>query len=545
MVKKDTPVVLLMNGPNLNMLGKRSKTHYGSFTFEQVEIAFKAKASSLGVDCAFFQSNDEGQLVTAIHEAMKYASGIVLNAGAHTHYSYAILDAIEVCGLPVMEVHISNVHRREAFRHISVIQQACVDQVFGLGLDSYLVGLEKLVKEHIFTDRGGFSDVPDSEKGKVELSDLRSKISEVDGELMKVFNKRMSISAQVGRYKLQNGSKKVYDPDREAEVIELVRQRTDEGLSSQVDSLMKTILRISRERQYDILLPEEKGWEQGKLIKKAGTSLTHVKHVVFAGTQGSYSEMAAIALFPEEKRDAVPTFSEACNLVMQQKADIAILPLENTTAGTVDDVYHLLQTEDIYIVSATSVRVSHKLAIVPGAELSDIRTVTSHPQGISQCSNAISEHGWETKASGNTAFAAQEVAKKGDKSLAAIASEDAALRNGLTILPLDICNSSYNRTRFIAISRKPVILPRSNRISILMHISHQSGSLVSALQVFSDRGLNLCSIISRPIPDVPWEYAFFLDFQCEKEQEAALLSLYQLSQEMPYLKFLGWYEDLS
>ena len=545
MTKKDTPVILLMNGPNLNMLGKRSKTHYGSFTLEQVEIAFKAKASSLGVDCAFFQSNDEGKLVTAIHEAMNYASGIVLNAGAHTHYSYAIMDAIEVCGLPVMEVHISNVHRREAFRHISVIQQACVGQVFGLGLDSYLVGLEKLVNEHIFKDKGGFSDVPDADKGNEELLALRAKITETDGELMKVFNKRMSISAQVGRYKLQNGQKRVFDADREEEVIELARQRTDSELGSQVNSLMKTILRISRERQYDILLPEAKDWEQGDLIKDAAKSLSHVKKVVFAGAQGSYSEIAAMSMFPEEERTAVSTFSEACNLVLEKKADAAILPLENTTAGTVDDVYHLLQKEDLYIVSATSVRVSHKLAVIPGTDISEIRTVTSHPQGLSQCSNAISQYGWDMKTSGNTAFAAQEVAKKGDKSLAAIASEDAALRNGLTVLELDICNSSYNRTRFVAICRKPVITSKANRISILMHISHQSGSLVSALQVFSDRGLNLCSIISRPIPDVPWEYAFFLDFQCEKEREAALLSLYQLSQEMPYLKFLGWYEDLS
>src|SRR5665648_441554 len=151
MVDKDTiPVILLINGPNLNMLGKRSKEHYGSFTLPQVEGAFRTKAEALGVKPVFFQSNDEGAIVTAIQESMEYAAGIVINAGAYTHYSYAILDSLLLCGLPVMEVHISNIHKREPFRNVSVIQPACVGQIYGLGLDSYLVGLEKLVNEHVF-----------------------------------------------------------------------------------------------------------------------------------------------------------------------------------------------------------------------------------------------------------------------------------------------------------------------------------------------------------------------------------------------------------
>ena len=154
----EKPVILLINGPNLNMLGKRSRAHYGSFTLEQVQSAFKTKADALGVEARFFQSNDEGRIVTAIQDAMGYAQGIVINAGAHTHYSYAILDAIELCGLPVMEVHISNIHRREAFRNISVIQPACVGQIYGLGLDSYLVGLEKLCREHILNKNDASND---------------------------------------------------------------------------------------------------------------------------------------------------------------------------------------------------------------------------------------------------------------------------------------------------------------------------------------------------------------------------------------------------
>ena len=143
------PVVLLVNGPNIDMLGKRDPAQYGTFTLADVEKAFAAKCDELGVEPRFFQSGCEGELCHAIHEAMDYAAGIVLNAGAYTHYSYALLDALLLAKVPTMEVHISDVDSREPFRRVSVIRPACVGRVAGLGLDSYLVGLEKLVREHV------------------------------------------------------------------------------------------------------------------------------------------------------------------------------------------------------------------------------------------------------------------------------------------------------------------------------------------------------------------------------------------------------------
>ena len=143
------PVVLLLNGPNLDMLGRRDPAQYGTFTLADVEKAFAAKCEELGVESRFFQSGCEGELCHAIHEAMDYASGIVLNAGAYTHYSYALLDAILLAKVPTMEVHISDIRSREPFRRVSVIRPACVGRVAGLGLDSCLVGPEPLVRGHI------------------------------------------------------------------------------------------------------------------------------------------------------------------------------------------------------------------------------------------------------------------------------------------------------------------------------------------------------------------------------------------------------------
>lgn len=578
---KDTmPVILLINGPNLNMLGKRSKEHYGSFTLSQVEDAFRTRAKELGVEPAFFQSNDEGAIVTAIQESMGYASGIVINAGAYTHYSYAILDALLLCGLPVMEVHISNIHKRELFRSVSVIQPACVGQISGLGLDSYLVGLEKLVHDYIFPEITGnnasrvipkpenASSVPTVAVAEEEeasaaaehtpvlepevaaavteqntvLSELRKQISQVDVELMNIFNRRMDLAEEIAHTKIRSKTS-VYDARREAEVSDLARKRAGDDMATRVDSLMKTMMRISREKQYDILMPGDRNWKIGLALEAAGTSLDFIKTAAYGGTRGSYSEQAVQKLFPDASKMEVHTFSQACELVLSGEADAAVLPLENTTAGTVDNVYELLQKKSLHIVRATSIAVAHTLAVLPGTKLSDIRTVTSHPQAISQCSEIISKHGWDSVPSDNTAFAAEEVKKRGDSSLAAISSEESARRNGLEILPVEICNAASNQTRFIAVAKELVITPDADRISTLMHLPHRSGALVAALEIFADRGLNLTSIFSRPIQNTPGEYSFFLDFVCPAMGKDALLALYQLTSEMPFVKVLGWYVE--
>ncbi len=549
MAKNLIPVVLLINGPNLNLLGKRSREHYGTFTLEQVQSAFRTRAQALGVEARFFQSNSEGDIVTAIQEAMQYADGIVINAGAHTHYSYAIMDAIEASGLPVMEVHISNIHKREPFRNVSVIRQACVGQIYGLGLDSYLVGLEKLCREHIFSKRpeqvagASHSASPSESAGQGEnLTDLRARISDVDAELMRVFNQRMDLAERIAHLKVLSNTA-VYDAARESEVSDLARQRAGEDMATRVDSLMKTMMRISRERQYDILMKTDTDWPIGRDLAGAGHSLDHVTVVAYGGTEGSYSEFAAKKLFPDKELLSARTFSGACEYLSEQKADVAVLPLENAVVGSVDNVFELLQKKNLYIVRATSVEVKHRLAVLPGTRPEDIRRVTSHPQGLSQCSEAIIRNGWETVVSDNTAFSAQEVARLQDPALAAISSEEAARINGLEILPVEICNGDRNRTRFIVVSKDLIITPDADRISTLMHLPHRSGALVSALQVFADRGLNLSAISSRPIPGTPGEYAFFLDFMCPSMGQEALLALYQLSSEMPYVKVLGWYVE--
>jgi chorismate mutase/prephenate dehydratase len=533
--------ILLINGPNLNMLGKRDPAQYGNFTLQDVENAFIVKAEELGFNARFFQSNIEGEIVTAIHEAMDYAAGIVINAGAYTHYSYALLDAIQLAKIPVMEVHISDISKREPFRRISVIQEACVGQISGLGLNSYLVGLEQLVNIHILKNE---ESAASSRPLKVAsgMESLRNKINEIDTLLINLFHQRMAVSEKVAAEKSSSGAP-VYDADREDRVYQAARDMAPAEMKDAAASLMRTVLRLSRARQYEILLPQLRNQTATAILpQEADGSLDFVKKVSFGGTAGSYSEMAAKHLFPEAECTPAWSFSDACIKVMEGEADVAVLPLANTSGGDVDAVYRLLQ-QHLFIARSTEIRVEHVLAVLPGTELDDIKTVVSHPQALAQCSQIITDRHWTAEQAENTAYAPADVLKRNDKSVAAICSSEAADAHGLETLPLQVSDTNCNKTRFIAVVKKLIVTPDASRLSIIMHLPHRIGALASALEVFSDKGLNLSAISSQPVPDRPWEYAFFIDISARALDTAALSVICQLSYELPRMQILGWYGE--
>jgi 3-dehydroquinate dehydratase-2 len=137
--------IAVINGPNLNLLGEREPEIYGRLTLDELEAAVATYAAGHDVEIGFFQSNSEGVIIDQLHRLRAWADGIIINPGAYTHYSYAIRDALVAIRIPAVEVHLSDISTREPFRQISVTADACIAQIAGLGLDSYLRGVDRLL----------------------------------------------------------------------------------------------------------------------------------------------------------------------------------------------------------------------------------------------------------------------------------------------------------------------------------------------------------------------------------------------------------------
>lgn len=244
--------VWLINGPNLNLLGQRDPTQYGTFTLCDVESTCQKLATKLGVQLTCFQSNSESAIIERIHAALHRIDGLLINPGAFTHTSYAIRDAIELTHLPTLEIHISDIHHREPFRSISVIRPVCIDQIAGHGLQSYCIALQKLV-EHLTIPRESAPQTSACVSDpKTALASLREQISALDAELLQHFSHRMRLIEAVATVKQKN-QLPVYQPEREQEVLTWAQAQVHPTDREAVVCLMQTLLKLSRDRQNEIL----------------------------------------------------------------------------------------------------------------------------------------------------------------------------------------------------------------------------------------------------------------------------------------------------
>ncbi|MCH5287005.1 MAG: prephenate dehydratase [Christensenellaceae bacterium] len=264
--------------------------------------------------------------------------------------------------------------------------------------------------------------------------------------------------------------------------------------------------------------------------------------IAFPGTAGSFSHAAALTAFPEGDCAGYATFPEAAQAVLDSQADYALLPIENSSAGAVLATYALLEKLPLHIVGEVMKPVRHQLLGVPGATLSGIRRIDSHPQAIAQCDEFLQGMpDVRIVPSGNTAISAREVAASGDATRAAIASLEAAEEYGLTVLARDIQTSGANTTRFVVLSKHPVPLGTPDKASIIFTVNNEIGALAKVLTTFAEHGLNMSRIESRPMPETTFVYFFCADF--EGEMDAAHLSR-AMEQARPHvgeLRLLGVY----
>lgn len=373
------------------------------------------------------------------------------------------------------------------------------------------------------------------------LLELRNKIDGIDREIIRLFEERMAAAEDVAGYKRGVG-KAVLDRTREREKIAAVKQLAHSDFNAQgAEALFGQLMSISRMRQYMLIADEDK---EIFGFKPYAPKITPQTKVVFAGVRGAYGQQAMEGYFGTDIDSFdVPTFKEAVAAVSSGEAEYGILPIENSSTGSITDVYDLLSANHNYIVGEYILKIEHALLGCPGSCISDIKTVYSHPQGLLQCRKFLGEHEFKGISLENTAIAAKKVLEDGDKTQAAVASLRAAKYYGLSVLAEKINDIGNNATRFIIIKHEKVYDETSDKISICFELPHETGSLYHILSHFIFNGLNMSSIESRPIRGMKWRYRFFIDVEGNLADKAVINALTGVRSETEKFRILGNYRS--
>ncbi|MEE0954996.1 MAG: bifunctional chorismate mutase/prephenate dehydratase [Eubacterium sp.] len=375
-----------------------------------------------------------------------------------------------------------------------------------------------------------------------DLEYYRKELDKVDAEIVKLFEERMDLIDGVTEYKIEHG-REVLDPAREERKLSSVADQTSSAFNREgIQELFRQLMAISRKKEYDVMtragaaLPFDQ-YEQVDSLD------FHKARVVFQGVEGAYSFEAMKTFFDDSITSSkVKTWKDAMQMVAGGSADYAVLPIENTTAGSVSDMYDLLPQFENYIVGEQIIRIDHMLMGLQEAKLSDIRKVYSHPQGLAQCKNFLDGHpDWERVPVLNTAMGAEKVARDGDISQAAIASRTAAEYFGLKILQEGGMSAEKNATRFFIVGRKKIFRRDAGKISICFGLPHETGTLYGMLSHIAFNGLNMTKIESRPVPERPFTYRFFIDFEGNLSDPAVQNALRGIQEEAGDLRILGNY----
>lgn len=375
----------------------------------------------------------------------------------------------------------------------------------------------------------------------LDLTQLREEIDSIDDQIVRLFEERMAVSEKVARFKIETG-KPVFDPEREKQKLSsLSRQATGEFNSRGVYELYRQIMSISRKRQYQLISEQQDTkkplFTPVDALKKEGVT------VVFQGVEGAYSYAAMNTFFGKDIRSFhVDTWKDAMEAIKNREADFAVLPIENSTAGIVQDNYDLLTKYDHVIVGEQIIPCQHALVGLPGTSLEQIKDVYSHPQALMQCREFLESHReWTTHEFGNTAAAAKKIAQDGDKTQAAISSPYAAEFFGLSVLKENIYTNAGNSTRFIIVTKEKIYCRSAGKVSVSYELPHESGSLYNSLSHFIYNGLNMTKIESRPIHGRNWEYRFFVDFEGNLSDSAVKNALRGLETETQNFRIHGNY----
>ena len=359
-----------------------------------------------------------------------------------------------------------------------------------------------------------------------QLEKARKIINEVDAEMARLFVRRMEAARLVAEYKQERGLA-IYDAIREEEVVRRNSEKIeDEELREYYVNFLRNNMAVSRSYQSRLM--------QGM-------------RVAYSGTEGAFAHIATENLYPTAEKVAFPDFISAYRAVENGECDVAVLPVENSYNGEVGQVTDLMFSGSLYVNGMYELAVTHDLLTVKGAKLSDIKTVVSHTQALGQCAGYIRRHGFETMEYPNTALAAKYVAELDDISVAAIASESAAEKFGLSVLDHDINESRSNTTRFAVFSRVANHRVKNDtgvHSILLFTVRNEAGALAKAIDVIGQHGFNMRTLRSRPMKELLWQYYFYVEAEGNVQTENGNQMMEELGEFCDRLKFAGTYVKL-
>ena len=378
----------------------------------------------------------------------------------------------------------------------------------------------------------------------MELKDIRNNIDKIDDEILNLFIKRMELAGEVAKSKIQTG-KAINDNTRENEIIYRLASKTPEEFKYYLKELYSTMFSVSKSYQSTLVNKTSKSVEKiNKALLNEDKNLPVSATVACQGVLGANSGVAAKRFIPICDVSYFKNFEGVFTAVDKGLCEYGVLPIENSTAGSVLEVYDLMNKYNFYIARSIRVKISHCLAVLPGATKADVKKVISHQQAINQCANYIKNSKFDAQAVENTAIAAKSVAESNDKTLGALCSKECAEIYGLKILEENVEDNLNNYTRFILISQELNVYEGSDRISIMTSAPHESGSLSKILARFSALRLNLTKIESRPILGSDFEFMFYFDFEGNVQDKGVINLIAEMENSSLIFNFLGDYKEI-
>ncbi|MBQ9113048.1 MAG: prephenate dehydratase [Clostridia bacterium] len=380
----------------------------------------------------------------------------------------------------------------------------------------------------------------------MELTELRNQIDSIDRELVELFKRRMNVSAQVAEYKRQTGMN-VLDSSRERALLNKVSELSGEEFEEYTRTLYATILDLSRSYQHKKLGDTSRLYEEiTNALENTPKLFPEKAMVACQGVEGAYSQIAAERLFSAPNIMFFSDWEKVFSAIEAGMCRYGVIPIENSTAGSVKKVYDLMISRNFRIVRTVRIKIDHNLLAKPGTRLEDIKEIFSHEQAINQCASFLSTLGPDVKITrvANTALAAKAVAESDRTDVASLSSRSCAAQYGLKVVASSVQDNGNNHTRFICITNKLEVYPGADRTTLMLVTPHKPGALYRILSRFNSLGINLLKLESRPIPDRDFEFMFYFDLEAPVYSQKFAQLLAELERECDEFTYLGSYLEV-